>query len=174
MGTFRASIAFGGNFYAYVNSKDLEFKLASSNLPQILRVARELLKELREVDVVHPEISSIKGVLGVSLFENTNRLSARNIMIAENDLFDRSPCGTGTCGRMAVLHATGTMSASASEEFTSQSIIGTKFVGKIKEITRVGPYPAILPEITGRAYLTGIADLMVSDEDPLGTGFVVG
>ena len=93
-------------------------------------------------------------------------------MIAENDLFDRSPCGTGTCGRMAVLHATGDLSRG--EEFVNQSIIGSEFIGKIKDVTKVGEYSAILPEITGSAYLTGVADLVVSNEDKLGAGFIVG
>ncbi len=167
-----ASIAFGGNFYAYVNSKELEVRLVPSNIRKILEIARELLGELRNVNVSHPEISSIKGVTGVSLFENTDQLHARNIMIAENDLFDRSPCGTGTCGRMAVLHATGNLSRG--EEFMNQSIIGSEFVGKIKDVTKVGGYSAISPEITGSAYLTGVADLVVSKEDKLGAGFIIG
>jgi proline racemase len=170
-GRINASVAFGGNIYAYVKSNDLKLKLASTNLKEILSVGRNLLKELKQLEVSHPEIESIKGVMGVSIYEDISPKNSRNIMIAENDLFDRSPCGTGTCGRMAVLSTNGELSRG--EEFLNQGIIGTKFTGIIKEETRVGQHAAILPEINGSAYMTGISDLVISDGDKLGTGFNV-
>ena len=85
---------------------------------------------------------------------------------------DRSPCGTGTCARMAALYARGQLGLH--EKFVHRSIIGTEFVGELTGITSVGPYPAVLPTITGRGWVTGRSRWVLSDSDPFPTGYTVG
>ena len=85
---------------------------------------------------------------------------------------DRSPCGTGTCARMAALHARGQLAIG--ERFPHRSIIGSEFVGELTGTTTVGPYAAVLPRITGRAWVTGYTRWVLDDTDPFPTGYTVG
>ncbi|MCK4392499.1 proline racemase family protein, partial [Candidatus Bipolaricaulota bacterium] len=82
---------------------------------------------------------------------------------------DRSPCGTGTCAKMAFLHAQGKLGVG--QEYRYQSILNTEFVGRIIAETKVGNTPGILPEVTGSAYVMGIGSLMLTNDDPFPTGF---
>jgi proline racemase len=85
---------------------------------------------------------------------------------------DRSPCGTGTCAKMAALHAKGALGIG--EDFHHEGILGTVWTGRVLEETRVGPYPAIVPRLTGRAWITGMAQYVVDADDPFPEGFTVG
>jgi proline racemase len=85
--------------------------------------------------------------------------------------FDRSPCGTGTSARMAQLHARGELKAGAT--FVNESTIGSRFLGRIAEETEVGGRPAIVPEITGRAWITGMGQYLLDAEDPFPSGFAL-
>jgi proline racemase len=83
--------------------------------------------------------------------------------------FDRSPCGTGTSARMAQLHARGKLALDT--EFVNESYLGRPFYGRLVEATSVGPYPAVVPEVTGRAWITGTAQYVLDPEDPFPAGF---
>jgi proline racemase len=85
--------------------------------------------------------------------------------------FDRSPCGTGTSARMAQLHARGELGLD--EEFVNESFIGTRFIGRLVGETMVGDVPAVIPEITGRAWITGTAQYLLDPEDPFPNGFLL-
>jgi proline racemase len=85
---------------------------------------------------------------------------------------DRSPCGTGTSARLAQLHARGALGVG--EEFVNESVIGTRFTGRIVEETTVAGRPAIVPEITGRAWITGMGQYLLADDDPFPAGFRLG
>ena len=85
---------------------------------------------------------------------------------------DRSPCGTGTCTRMATLHARGELGLN--EDFAHEGILGTLFTGRLLEETRVGPYPAVIPTISGRAWITGVCNYVLEEDDPFPEGFTVG
>jgi proline racemase len=85
---------------------------------------------------------------------------------------DRSPCGTGTSARMAALHARGELGLH--EPFVHESVLGTRFTGRLLERTRVGDRPAVVPEITGRAWITGRAEYLLDPTDPFPEGFVLG
>lgn len=170
VGRIRASLAFGGNVYAYVNARELGIAVKPANLRTLLSVASKVLRELREVEVSHPSIPSMNEILGVSLYED-EKSYARNIVVAENDLFDRSPCGTGTCGRMAILNHESKLKPG--EKFVNRSIIGSEFIGRITREITIGGKKAVLPEVTGSAYLTGIAELVLSEGDALANGFIL-
>ena len=170
-GKIPVSIAFGGNNFTYVNALDLKLELDPSRLGELLAAGRLLLREAKRL-IRHPVNGKrINGISGVSIFQDLEPRRAKNIMIAENDLFDRSPCGTGTCGRMAILNSGGRLMKG--ERFINESIIGSKFVGRIADFAKVDGHKAIIPEITGTAYLTAISDLLVSDDDRLSRGFLV-
>ena len=168
IGTIKVSLAFGGNIYAYVNAKELGLVIKPSNLRAILSAARSILWELREEKISHPSLPNVSKVLGVSLYED-EKSYAKNIMVTENDLFDRSPCGTGTCGRMAMLNHESKLEPG--KKFVNRSIIGSEFIGRIAKEIRVSGREVILPEVTGSAYLTGMADLILSEGDALANGF---
>lgn len=156
-GEFEVSIAFGGNNFAYVDAKNLSLSVKRENLRKLLEVAREILQIIRG-----------KRLAGVSIYEDHDKF-ARNIMVAKNDFFDRSPCGTGTCGRMAILNHESKLTAGQS--FVNRSIIGSEFVGRIIGQTRIRGIRAIVPEITGSAYITGASEFVESEEDELSVGF---
>ncbi len=85
---------------------------------------------------------------------------------------DRSPCGTGTCARMAALYARGQLAIG--EKFSHRSIIGSEFVGELTGTTTIGPYAAVLPTITGSAWVTGYSRWVLDETDPFPTGYTVG
>jgi proline racemase len=85
---------------------------------------------------------------------------------------DRSPCGTGTCARMAAQHARGLLPLG--QDYVHEGILGTTFTGRLVEETRVGPYPAVVPTITGRAWITGLAQYVLESDDPFPEGYTVG
>lgn len=93
----------------------------------------------------------------------------RNVTTFGERTTDRSPCGTGTCARVAVLHATGDLALG--QHFVSGSIIGTCFVGQIAGETRVGGFRATIPEVTGRAHVTGFHQFVLDPDDPFPNGF---
>ena len=172
LGKHNISIAFGGNFYAYVDAKKLGLKIIPPNLSRILSTARLFLEELRKVKLPDTPNFEKKERIGICFYEDLGARKSRNIMVGEYGLFDRSPCGTGTCGRMAILNAHGRLGMG--EVFRNQSIIGSEFCGAIvsQSKTKLG-LKAIIPEVTGSAYLTGISDFIVSEGDNLGHGFLV-
>ena len=165
------SFAYGGNNFAYVNAPDLGLEVDPSRLDELLAAGRLLLREVERLTRHPVNGARINGISGVSIVQDLGPRHAKNIMIAENDLFDRSPCGTGTCGKMAILNSKGRLKKG--EKFINESIIGSKFVGRIADFAKVDGHKAIIPEITGTAYLTAISDILVSDDDMLSHGFLV-
>ncbi|HKW03894.1 MAG TPA: proline racemase family protein [Nitrososphaerales archaeon] len=158
-GDVEVSLAFGGNNFAYVDSKHLSLNVKPLNLRKLLEVAKEILQTIRG-----------NRLAGVSIYEDHDKF-ARNIMVAENDFFDRSPCGTGTCGRMAILNHE--LKLNPGQRFVNRSIINSEFVGRIAGQTTVGKHSAIIPEITGSAYLTGVCEFVESESDKLSSGFAL-
>ena len=126
----------------------------------------------KAVTVEHPLEPQLQGIYGTIFTGQPSDESAdlRNVTIFADAEVDRSPCGTGTAAVMAVLSAMGIL-GSPGQVFTHESIIGTKFRGRIAETTSVGDLAAIVPEIEGEAYITGENTWIVDDRDPLKHGF---
>jgi trans-L-3-hydroxyproline dehydratase len=129
----------------------------------------------REVEsaltVVHPEQPLLGGIYG-TIFTgppNTDGADLRNVTIFADAEVDRSPCGTGTCAVMAVLAAMGLLGPD--QTFTHESIIGTRFTGRIEAETSVGELPAIVPYLEGEAFVTGRHNFVIDPRDPLRHGF---
>jgi proline racemase len=119
---------------------------------------------------VHPEDERIRGCRHVVLHApGEDGADSRAATAIHPGWLDRSPCGTGTSARMAALHARGELSLGA--PFVNQSVIGTRFTGRVVEEATVAGRPAVIPEITGRAWITGMGQYLLDADDPFPAGF---
>ena len=174
IGQVTFDIAFGGSFFAIIKDTELGVEIQPKNVNMITDIGMKLLKVInQEIKVQHPEQAHIKTVDLVEVYGPAKSPEAhyQNIVIFGEGQADRSPCGTGTSAKMAVLHARGQLGLD--ETFIYESVIRTKFKGRIKSQTRVGDFPAIVPELTGTAYITGFNHLLIDDEDPVKYGFIL-
>jgi proline racemase len=176
LGSIRVDIAYGGMIYAIADAAALGFALAPDEARD-LALAGERIREAARAQhkVAHPELPEIQDVSIVQLAgpvrREGSRLVARNTCIVAPGRSDRSPTGTGTCARMAVLHARGALKSG--EGLTHESLIGSRFEGTILGETTVGGRPAIRPTVKGRAWITGFQQVVVDPADPWPTGYVV-
>lgn len=175
LGELTLDVAYGGNFYAIVdvqpNFKGIEHYTAD----QLVSWSRELRKDInRNHTFVHPEnptISKCSHILwtGKTLDPTS---TARNAVFYGDKAIDRSPCGTGTSARLAQWHARGKIKVG--QEFIHESIIGSKFIGRVEEETTLGNIPAIIPSVEGWARVFGFNTISIDpDDDPYAHGFQV-
>jgi proline racemase len=187
LGTVVVDVAYGGMFYAIASAEAFGLRLTPDEGADIVRIT-EMIKAAAadQLPVVHPEQPGFAGItigqLSGPAHDTSN--SMRNVVTVSTGLFDwdnpstwtgaidRSPCGTGTSARMAVLHAMGRLAIG--EDFRHEGILGTVFTGRLLEETRVGERAAVVPQITGSAWITGIADYVVDPSDPFPDGFTIG
>ncbi|MEB3370052.1 proline racemase family protein [Saccharopolyspora mangrovi] len=164
-------IAFGGNFYAIVDLETLGLPFERAAKRQLLDAGLAIMSAINEqTPLVHPERPDISGCHHVYLkAPGSTAQRSRHAMAIHPGWFDRSPCGTGTSARMAQLHARGELALDT--DFTNESFIGTTFVGRLVEQTEVGGRTAVVPTITGRAWVTGTAQYMLDPSDPFPAGF---
>ena len=164
-------MAYGGNFYAILPLKQvgIEFDRASSGA--ILAAGLQVMAAINDADEpVHPENSEIRGCHHVQfLAPDATARHSRHAMAIYPGWFDRSPCGTGTSARLAQLHTRGELEVG--DDFINESFIGSRFTGTIIEETTAGGRPAVVPRITGRAWITGTAQYMIDPSDPFPEGF---
>jgi proline racemase len=204
LGTVKVDVAWGGMFYVIADAEPLGLRLVPEEARDIVRVGEMIKAAAREqLPVVHPENPGIRDVTIAELtgpssrpdaFTNAGRsassgsdrpgVSGRNaVVVSTGELdwdrpeswtgaLDRSPCGTGTCARMAALHAKGKLALG--QDFVHEGILGTTFTGRLVEETRVGAYRAVVPTLSGRAWITGFANYVVEPDDPFPEGFTVG
>ena len=168
----RADVAFGGAFYAIVDSEAVGLPIDAGHLPELRRIGMEIKHAIEDVyTIAHPLEPGLHGIYG-TIFTgppSDERADLRNVTIFADAEVDRSPCGTGTAAVMAVVDAMGLLSDD--RPFVHESLIGTRFNGRIVSRTEVGEYQAIVPEIEGSAWITGEHTFLVDDEDPLREGF---
>jgi proline racemase len=172
-GEVRYDIAYGGNFYAFVRLEDLGIAFERAQGQRMLDAGLAVMDAINEQNPVsHPENPAIDVCHHVYLeAPGSTARHSRHAMAIHPGWFDRSPCGTGTSARMAQLHARGLLAPG--EDFVNESFIGSRFVGRILGETTVGDRPGILPEVTGRAWITGTAQYLLDPTDPYPAGFVV-
>jgi proline racemase len=171
LGAVSFDIAFGGSFFALVAAEQIKQRVRREDLPAIVPLALRLRDIINEsIQVKHPSLP-ISTVDLVEIYEAPGEPGAntRNVVVFGNGNVDRSPCGTGTCAKLALLHDKGKIGVN--EPFVHESILGTTFVGKILEETSLGGIKAVVPQITGSAYVTGLNTLIVDDSDPFRHGF---
>lgn len=174
VGRVTFDISFGGSFFAIVKDSELKVNIGPENTNIIIERAMKLRDIInKEIEVKHPTQTHIKTVDLVEVYGKAKSDDAdyQNVVIFGSGQADRSPCGTGTSAKMATLYAKGELDIN--EPFVYESIIKTKFKGRILEETTVGEFKAIVPEITGSAYITGFNHLVIDEEDPVGYGFLL-
>jgi proline racemase len=187
IGPVLVDVAWGGMFYVIADADALGVALTPDNARQIARTGEMIkLAARQQLEVFHPEQPDVRGITIAQLSGAPSARSAgrRNAVVvsmgqarvsaAEEVLgvLDRSPCGTGTCAKMATLHARGQLGLN--EEFRHESVLGTEFVGTLVEETVVGPYPAVVPTISGCAWITALSQYVVTPGDPFPRGYTVG
>lgn len=174
LGELRVDVAYGGNFYAVVDVQERFAGLENYPVDKLIGWSRKLRELLnRDHIFVHPEDPTINGLshiqwTGKPLDQNS---TARNAVFYGEKAIDRSPCGTGTSARMAQWFSQGKLDKG--ENFVHESIIGSKFIGRIEEITSLGDHSAIIPSIEGWAQVTGYNNIFIDDDDPYAHGFQV-
>lgn len=173
VGEVQYDLAYGGNFYAIVPIERLGIPFERSEKQRMLDVSLAMMEAINEADLpVHPENSAIRECHHVYLeAPGSTAQHSRHAMAIYPGWFDRSPCGTGTSARMAQLHARGELALDT--DFVNESFIGTHFVGRLVEETTVAGIPAVVPTITGRAWVTGTAQYMLDPDDPFPAGFLL-
>jgi proline racemase len=154
-------LAYGGNFYAIAPASSVGLRVAPENAAALIEAGLALMAAVPEP--VHPADPDIRGCRHVIWTD-----AERSAVAIHPGWVDRSPCGTGTSARMAALHARGELAIG--ERFVHRSIIGTEFVGRLVEETPAG----VIPEITGRAWITGMGQYLLDPEDPFPEGFRLG
>ncbi len=166
-------LAFGGNFYAIVPLERLGLPFDRAAKDDLLRAGLAIMGAIDAVDdPVHPVDPTIRGCHHVYLeAPGSDARHSRHAMAIHPGWFDRSPCGTGTSARMAQLHARGALDMRA--DFVNESFIGTRFTGRLVEETTVAGIPAVVPTITGRAWITGTAQYLLDPTDPFPRGFLL-
>jgi proline racemase len=187
LGPVSVDVAWGGMFYYIAEAAQFGLRLTPDEGKDIVRIGEMIKAAVREqLPIVHPENPEIKDVtIGVlsgppsspdsdlrnAAIVSTNRLDWNNPSTWTGAI-DRSPCGTGTCAKMAALHAKGKLGLE--QDFRHEGILGTVFTGRLVGETRVGKYRAVVPTITGTAWITGIATYGTEPTDPFPNGFTVG
>jgi proline racemase len=179
LGTVTVDLAYGGMFYVLAEAAPLGLRLTPDEGADIVRLGAMIHAAAREqLPAVHPENPAIAGASIAELTAPPSSPGAhgRNAVVVSTGhltgVLDRSPCGTGTCARMAVLHARGLLPLH--QDYVHEGILGTTFTGRLVGETRVGPYPAVIPELSGRAWITGFAQYVLDPDDPFPEGFTLG
>jgi proline racemase len=164
-------MAYGGNFYAILPLAQVGIEFDRQHKEAILSAGLQVMAAINDAsEPVHPENPEIRGCHHVQfLAPDANARHSRHAMAIYPGWFDRSPCGTGTSARLAQLHTRGEIKAG--DDFINESFIGSQFTGTIIEETTAGGLPAVIPRITGRAWVTGTAQYMIDPSDPFPEGF---
>jgi proline racemase len=187
LGIVTVDVAYGGMFYVIADADALGLRLTPDEGRELVRVGEMIKAAAQEqLPVQHPENPGISGITIAQLSAASSRpdVHRRNAVIVSTGkldwnrpsswtgALDRSPCGTGTCAKMATLFAKGQLSLQ--KDFVHEGILGTTFTGRLVKEAKVGPYQAVVPTISGRAWITGMANYVLDADDPFPFGYKMG
>lgn len=173
VGTVVVDTSYGGMTYAHVNARQLGFDILPDEARDMSLMGQRVKRAVNEqLKLIHPENPKIHGVTNI-IFEGPiehveNRIESKNGTVCLQGRLDRSPTGTGTTSRLAVMHAKGLIGEGVT--FRNHSIIGTRFDSKIVSTTRVGSYPAVVVTVAGQAWITSLGQYGVDPTDPYPRG----
>jgi proline racemase len=173
LGTVTYDMAFGGNFYALLPAASVGLAVDPGRASELIRAGLDIMAAIDATErPVHPEDGRITGCRHVVLYApGEDGADARAATSIHPGWLDRSPCGTGTSARMAALHARGELALDT--PWVNESVIGTRFTGRLVEEVTVAGRTAVVPEITGRAWITGMAQYLLDADDPFPAGFAL-
>jgi proline racemase len=187
LGTVKVDVAYGGMFYVIADATQFGLRLTPDEGGDIVRIGEMIKAATREqLPVVHPEQPGFAGVTIAQLSGPPLRGDAdwQNAVVVSTGTLDwnrpstwtgaldRSPCGTGTSAKMATLHARGRLGLH--QDFRHAGVLGTVFTGRLLEEVQVGDYTAVVPSISGQAWITGMATYVLDPTDPFPEGYTVG
>ena len=175
-GSLRVDVAYGGMLYVIADAADCGFAITPNEAAELSavgeKVKRAAAEQLTAIHPENPEIHTVNQTLwaGPLRMENGVKTSRNGVIVSPGRL-DRSPCGTGTCARLALMHARGEIATG--EAFIHESIIGTKFTGRIFETGMTANIANVSVEITGRAWITAFHQYVLDPSDPFPTGYTL-
>jgi proline racemase len=176
IGELVVDVVFGGLFFVFVNTDQLELGIIPENAPRLANLGMHILTAANDqIPVQHPELPHIDRIIDVRFYEQSGSdgVDSRNLVILGDHMVDRSPCGTGTCAEAALRYDRGL--SGLGDIFVTESILGTRFTGQVVAETQVGSgeevFSAVIPKVTGSAYITGYHQFVLDEEDPFPEGF---
>jgi len=176
IGELVVDVVFGGLFFVFVNTDQLGFGIIPENAPRLVNLGMQILTAANDqIPVQHPELPHIDRIIDVRFYEQSGSdgVDSRNLVILGDHMVDRSPCGTGTCAEAALRYDRGL--SGLGDIFVTESILGTRFTGQLVAETTVGSseevFSAVIPKVTGSAYITGYHQFVLDSEDPFPEGF---
>ncbi|MDQ0269147.1 proline racemase family protein [Cytobacillus purgationiresistens] len=168
VGTVMVDIAFGGSFFAIADARQFQLLLNTEEKDKLTSLGMAIREGVNEqLSIQHPEIPEINTVDLVEFSLQKEKNHYKNVVVFGNGQIDRSPCGTGTCAKLS------TLNLALGESIIQESIIGSKFKGTIVNYSKVGDYQAVVPKITGSAWITGIHKFLLDETDPYKEGFLL-
>jgi trans-L-3-hydroxyproline dehydratase len=174
LGQVRYDLAFGGAFYAYVQAEEVGLTCTPADYRPLIEKGMAIKRAVRAArPIPHPfedDLSFLYGTIFTGPPLSAGGHSRHVCIFAEGEV-DRSPTGTGVSGRLALHYARGEIGLN--QPIAIESIIGSRFTGRIINTTTFGPYPAIIPEVEGTAHLTGRHEFLIDPEDPFWKGFIL-
>lgn len=175
-GSVTTDVAFGGAFYASVDVAELGLSVEARNLTRLIELGREVKQAVMDDhEVVHPDEPRLRDVYGTIFFERLadrkGKLCQRNVTIFADGEVDRSPCGSGTSARLALLDASGELERG--RELVHLGVVGGEFLSWVDGEDVVGGQTAVCTQVQGSAYLSGYHHFVLEPDDPLGTGFLL-
>jgi len=180
LGRVRYDLAFGGAFYAYVDAASVGVEMTPAGFRDLIdkgtRIKHAVMAADPPIHPFEPDLSLLYGTIFVgpatmSHISHDPAHQGREVCIFADGEVDRSPTGTGVSGRVAIHHSRGELAVG--QPMVIESILGTTFTGEIVAETTFGPYTAVVPQVTGTAYIVGRNELLIDPGDPLGEGFLL-
>lgn len=175
VGKVKFDISFGGSFFAIISADQFGLAVNPANASKLKEHALKLRDAInQQIEIQHPTLEHIKTVDLVEIYDKATHPEAnyKNMVVFGEGNIDRSPCGTGTSAKLATLYKKGELKVG--EPFVYESILGTLFKGRILEERKLAGFDAVIPEITGSAYITGFSNYLYDPKDPLTYGFLLG
>jgi proline racemase len=175
-GEVTADVSFGGAFYASVDVGDVGLSVEPKHVTRLIELGREIKQAVMSAEeIVHPNESRLRDVYGTIFFERLpdadGRLCQRNVTIFADGEVDRSPCGSGTSARLALLDASGELERG--RQLVHLGVVGGEFLAWVDGATEVADRPAVYTQVQGSAFLSGYHHFVLEPDDPIGTGFLL-
>src|SRR5690606_11002872 len=174
IGNVECDIAYGGNFYGIIDARKLDLSLEPDNASTIIEKGIQIRNAINEAEsVVHPEHPFIRGLTHIEFFTDPVHPDAdvKNTVVVPPGGIDRSPCGTGTSAKLATMYAKNEIGVG--EIFVHESIVGSIFKARILETTKIKDLDAVIPEVTGSAWVMGMHRFFYNEKDPLKEGYLL-